>query len=229
VLYLASAAQGLAAPLSTAAPSTGADRPDVVEPIAIPLGGMSSGASGRAGMVNPKSLPETVSARALVTEDIPDSDDDYGSLSEYSRELFTVLSIIGREESSGTRSRDGNSRQYRSGNGQSTPENRPRTDPGRDFPRQFLSRFIARGDAGGEIDLLAQYSAAQNSLNLTAGEMTSFGYYAGPASGRSRQSIPLAAGGSGSSRSFLHRLFCMLGILSPDAVGLDQDCGYLPD
>lgn len=228
VLYLANAAQGLSAPLTADAPPAGADRAEIIEPMSTPLGAVSQGAGGRRAMINLSSLPEPTSPATLVTGDIPDSDDDYGSMSEYSRELFTALSIIGSEESGGTRSRNSNSPGYQSGGGTHTPKNGQASGPRRNSPPEFITRFVARKDSGGDIDLLAQYSAGENSINLSTGDMTSFGYNAGPASGRSQQAFPMAAGGSGSSRSFLHRFFCMLGVLSPEAVGLDQDCDYLP-
>lgn len=229
VLYLAGSAQGVAAPLSADAPRPGVAQAAVIEPIAAPLVTQRSGASGRAGEVKLTALAENTSPAGLVTEDIPDSNDDYGSLSEYSRELFTALGALSSDESNRMRSRDRDSRRHAPGSGQSSPGPATETGPGPDLARQVLSRFIASRDSGGEIDLLAQYSAGKNSVNLTAGEMTSFEYYAGTASGGQRQSISLTGGGSSTGGSFLHRLFCILGFLSPEAVGLDQDCDYLPN
>ena len=164
----------------------------------------------QAGMASPDpGAARAASPTSLTADIVADNPDVARELRQQSRELFATLTLLTTEE------------------GSEPEELEPvEEDIARTSPKVLLERFIGGEDSRATIDLASDYQ--RGSVTAQQADLPEqFEYWSEDIARDSSIEIPLQAGGDGGRQSFLHRFFCLVGLVSPQAAGLDENCDYL--
>ena len=176
-----------------------------------------------------EALLETGIAAGVLPETLPltaepfdrEQDAANAELDEYTAELFQILAIIQAQQEAELKRREAMEQNEEALENSSLM-------PMIIYARELVKNFILGEDSDTEVILLTDISS-QAKDGQPGGVTATLAMESRPAAtpDAGLQQLPVEGHANpGADKSFLHRLFCMVGLLEPEAVGLTEDCQY---
>ena len=116
---------------------------------------------------------------------------------------------------------DGSSEQAASNSGGQRPR------PASAAPRAGLESFIMGSNSNATIPASSKTANGSQATQPAVTREVRFEYWAEPEGANAPVPSTINIATAATSQSFLHKVLCMIGLVSPEAAGLDQDCDYV--